>query len=121
MISISVKLSGFPTEEGLESLAEEQIKAKIKAAYDYAVDHSPVYSGAYRLSWRVAFNTPDDSVSDGFPGNPPPPRKFVWPPGFKLGYTIIISNNQPYAERLENGWSEQAPLGIARLAALKLT
>ena len=31
---------------------------------------------------------------------------------FKLGSLIYIQNNQPYAERLENGWSDQAPQGI---------
>ncbi|KAA5656825.1 hypothetical protein J471_5157, partial [Acinetobacter baumannii 1032359] len=30
----------------------------------------------------------------------------------KLGNLVYIQNNQPYAERLENGWSDQAPQGI---------
>ena len=31
---------------------------------------------------------------------------------FKLGNLVYIQNNKPYAERLENGWSDQAPQGI---------
>ncbi|MFH4268418.1 HK97 gp10 family phage protein, partial [Acinetobacter baumannii] len=31
---------------------------------------------------------------------------------FKLGLLICIENNIAYGPRLENGWSDQAPLGI---------
>ena len=30
----------------------------------------------------------------------------------KLGNLIYIQNNKAYGPRLENGWSDQAPLGI---------
>lgn len=32
---------------------------------------------------------------------------------------ITISNRQPYAERIENGWSGQAPQGMMRVANLE--
>lgn len=36
--------------------------------------------------------------------------------GWKPGQTIWITNSLPYAQRLEYGWSKQAPGGIVRLA-----
>lgn len=34
--------------------------------------------------------------------------------------TVYIVNGLPYAERLENGWSEQAPLGMVALTVQEL-
>jgi len=33
----------------------------------------------------------------------------------KAGDTFYLSNNLPYAERLEYGWSKQAPSGMVRI------
>lgn len=38
----------------------------------------------------------------------------------KDGFTIEIANRLPYAERVEYGWSTQAPNGMLRLAILDL-
>lgn len=36
-------------------------------------------------------------------------------------YTVVwIANGLPYAERLENGWSKQAPAGMVRLTVLEV-
>ncbi len=117
MISVSVKSSGWPTQKSLEDLAEEEVKQLAGTIFRSAVKLSPVYTGAFRASWRVAFDVPRDDVTAG--GSPENPRRgaaFHWPSGFKLGATVIISNNQPYAELLEYGWSKQAPFGVLRLA-----
>jgi hypothetical protein len=37
--------------------------------------------------------------------------------GVKAGDTITLVNNLPYAQRLENGWSGQAPNGMVSLTA----
>lgn len=120
MISLKVKSSGFPTKKSLEDLAEQQIKTLVGDAFRYAVKISPVYSGAYRASWRVSFNTARLDVTAGrSPINPIRGAAFRWPTGFKLGDEVIISNNQPYAELIEFGWSGQAPYGVINLVALK--
>lgn len=31
------------------------------------------------------------------------------------GQLVYLSNNLPYIERLENGWSQQAPIGMVRI------
>jgi hypothetical protein len=35
------------------------------------------------------------------------------------GHKIFITNSLPYAQRLENGWSRQAPLGIVGLTVIE--
>ena len=34
----------------------------------------------------------------------------------KLGQTYYLTNPQPYANRVENGWSDQAPRGMVRVS-----
>ena len=117
MISMSTQSSGWFSQKDLEDLAEAEIKQLIGTIFRSAVKLSPVYTGAFRASWRVSFNEAREDVTAGFiPQAPIRGAAFRWPRGFKLGDDIIISNNQPYAERLENGWSKQAPYGVLQLS-----
>ena len=114
---ISVNSSGWPTIQALEELAESEIKQIAGTIFRTAVKLSPVYSGAYRASWRVSYNVAREDVTKGRgPLNPIRGAAFRWPVGFKLGYDVIISNNQPYAQLIEYGWSDQAPYGVLRAA-----
>jgi hypothetical protein len=97
-------------------LAESEIKEIAGTIFRAAVKLSPVDTGAFRASWRVSFNEPREDVTDGRSGNAIRGAAFRWPKGFNLGDTVIISNNQPYAEELERGHSKQAPFGVLSLA-----
>jgi hypothetical protein len=117
MISYSTKSSGWPTTKDLEDLAEAEVKEFTGAIFRKAVKLSPVYTGAFRASWRVNFEYAREDVTNGrTPLNPIRGAAFRWPKGFKLGMNVVISNNQPYAERIEYGWSNQAPYGVLRVA-----
>lgn len=76
---------------------------------------SPVDSGRYRANHTVSFGSPDyrytankDGMSLAFGA-----IDSLTPDKLPMVY---IQNNLPYAERLENGWSSQAPSGIYSLA-----
>ena len=117
MIDVRVKSSGWPTEKDLEDLAEYGVREVSRKIFETAVKLSPVYTGSFRASWRIAFNEPDTSVTNWpIPQLPIAGSRFVWPSGLRLGDSVVISHSQPYAERLQYGWSKQAPLGILRLA-----
>lgn len=118
MIYVTSISSDWPTKEGLEEIAEKEIKGIAGTIFRTAVKLSPVYSGAFRASWRISLNEPREDVTKGRgPENPIRGASFRWPSGFKLGDLVIISNNQPYAELIEYaGWSNQAPYGVLRLA-----
>jgi hypothetical protein len=71
--------------------------------------------GRARGNWTVTLGRPssdyDDAIRDGTGGatiakgqatiDDAPPYGWIW-----------ILNNVPYIERLENGWSQQAPTGM---------
>lgn len=90
----------------------------LKATYKYSSGDDYV-GGRFRGNWQIGLNTmnldtsrpPDatggSSISEGST------TLGYWQPG----QTIYISNNLPYAMRLEYGWSTQAPGGMVRLTA----
>lgn len=85
--------------------------------FTYVVNHSPVESGSYRASWNLSFDRTRSKFIDNR-GNSnvlPPPTIPKLPDKFTKLY---VTNGAPYAEALENGWSQQAPLGILRQAKL---
>jgi hypothetical protein len=72
---------------------------------------SPVDTGRFRVSWQVGENAA--------PGGEKPPGTYTGtPPLDRIGYSreqlgniYSVHNNLPYAERLAQGWSGQAPAG----------
>ena len=76
---------------------------------------TPVDTGAARGNW-IASKTPiktyDVNASDKS-GQGAINRTFVFfAQNAKLGSVIYLQNNLPYIERLEKGWSDQAPQGM---------
>src|SRR4051812_34763497 len=82
---------------------------------------SPVLSGRLRGNWQVGLNAPvtgqlartdksgEVTISAG--------RSVL--NGAKAGGIIFLSNNVPYAQRIEFGWSKQAPAGIVRITVAR--
>lgn len=73
------------------------------------INMSPVDTGRFKESWRASINQPDLSLNESGAGLRPTVMSL------KLGDTFYFTNNQPYALRLEFGWSQQAPRGMVRL------
>lgn len=80
------------------------------------IDRSPVWSGDFRASWNVSEGTPVYiERTDGKPDNPTAPPNFTVRARTQFP-VFYITNGQPYAERLEYGWSHtQAPYGVVRI------
>lgn len=76
---------------------------------------SPVLSGRYRANHTVSFGSPDYRYTENKDGMS---LAFSAITGMEANAlpVVYIQNNLPYAERLENGWSKQAPSGIYSLA-----
>ena len=91
---------------------------------------TPVDTGRARASWNiVAGESPDMSTADQFnveagqndkrrDANAAAASGFAVAKQGKVPEAdyFIISNNLPYIERLENGYSKQAPQGMVRIA-----
>ncbi|HHP8097387.1 TPA: HK97 gp10 family phage protein [Acinetobacter baumannii] len=101
-----------PTEFSFDvsKAAEDQVKHIVMDTVQSLVNLSPVDTGAYRASHIVSVGSADFGVRE--PETNPVNDAAIQAVKIKLGNLVYIQNNQPYAERLENGWSDQAPQGI---------
>ena len=107
-------------DEKLRNIAADMLQGVIMA--------SPVMDGAFRSNHRVTVNkTTNETVPSN--GNKAPKGTLdqqVFAEGAgqilqaKLGDNVYIQNNLPYAVRLENGYSQQAPQGIYSLTFLSV-
>lgn len=78
-------------------------------------EKSPVDTGRFRGNWMLAINAPDLS-NDAAPGRDANAAGAAAVTAYRLGGKIYITNNLPYAFRLEYGWSRtQAPNGMVRI------
>lgn len=85
------------------SVSEDSLKDVATKLYSKIVDYTPVGNPSL---WK----------------SPYIPKNYV-PGTLKKSWAVeieprqaVISNNQPYAQRVENGWSTQAPYGMMRTA-----
>ncbi|WP_368576131.1 HK97 gp10 family phage protein [Acinetobacter baumannii] len=89
---------------------QDQVKKITMDTVQSLVNLSPVDTGAYRASHIVSVGSGDYGIRG--PETNPIQDAAIQAVKIKLGNLVYIQNNQPYAERLENGWSDQAPQGI---------
>lgn len=109
-------------EEAIEEDAERKVRKMLVSMFAHLDSASPIgrpelwespapegyRPGMFKASWKVIIGKPssdgeetsrrgkgDDSAIDRY----------------KLGIETHILNNTPYAERLHEGWSTQAPIG----------
>ncbi|MEB6624606.1 HK97 gp10 family phage protein [Acinetobacter pittii] len=101
-----------PTSFSLDvsKAAEDHVKHMVMDTVQSLVNLSPVDTGAYRASHIVSIGSGDYGIRG--PETNPIQDAAIQAVKIKLGNLVYIQNNQPYAERLENGWSDQAPQGI---------
>ncbi|MES5582341.1 HK97 gp10 family phage protein, partial [Acinetobacter baumannii] len=90
--------------------AEDHVKHIVMDTVQSLVNLSPVDTGAYRASHIVSIGSGDYGIRE--PETNATQDAAIQAVKIKLGNLVYIQNNQPYAERLENGWSDQAPQGI---------
>ncbi len=68
---------------------------------------SPVDTGRFRANWQTTINTPAQGVLD----TEVPTSAESGIRSIKITDTMYLTNNLPYAKRLEEGWSQQRPSG----------
>ena len=85
---------------------------------------SPVDTGRFRGSWRIGIGEADGSVNaEG--GSKEEPQAIERGETGKLSRydgrsKVYITNSLPYAVRLEEGWSDQAPKGMVAITIAEL-
>lgn len=95
--------------------AEKLIKNIAADVAQGVVMATPVDTGTARGNWKVS-STPDtsyDNTASDKSGQGALQKIFVFiSQNTKLGSVVYIQNNLPYIERLEDGYSQQAPSGM---------
>lgn len=78
---------------------------------------SPVATGRFRANWQYGVGQPNTALLETVDptGQTSIGRISSGAVTAKLGDVIYISNSLPYALKLENGWSKQAPAGMVGL------
>lgn len=79
------------------------------------IERSAVDTGRFKSNWQAGLGAVNIDTS-ATAGSDSKGRTISVLEGWKPGQTIFLSNSLPYAKRLENGWSQQAPYGIVRLS-----
>lgn len=112
----------------VEKVGDEHLRKVSAEVLKQVIVGSPVMDGAFRSNHRVTVNkTTNETVPSN--GNKAPKGTLdqeVFAEGAgrilqaKLGDSVYIQNNLPYALRLENGHSQQASLGIYSLTFLSV-
>lgn len=87
-----------------------------------AVDLSPVRTGHFVRNWRVVQGRHATTEMAGAdPGkSATKARLLAEVDALQFGRPASLMNATPYSQRLENGWSRQAPRGILRVIASEL-
>lgn len=124
-MSFSLDVAKFAEKAGNNaSLVVKKVATDISSRI---VFRTPVDEGRARGNWFVTFGSPSSEVSSredksGLSTQAPLPAMvsafeslngktiYSWKSG-----DIWISNNLPYIQRLETGWSKQSPAGMVRV------
>jgi hypothetical protein len=83
--------------------------------------------GRFRANWQYGFNSIDRKTTDKLNRTKYPDYEsaglsvdgLLKIPKDAAGSVYYITNSLPYADRLENGWSRQAPHGMVGLTVLE--
>lgn len=78
---------------------------------------SPVDTGRFRANWQYGVGQINTATLEAVDksGQSSIGRIAAGAATARLGEVIYVSNSLPYALRLENGWSKQAPAGMVAL------
>ncbi|WAM23824.1 HK97 gp10 family phage protein [Myxococcus sp. NMCA1] len=106
-----------------EERANEVVRKTALGILANVVTASPVDTGHFRGNWRAGVGARPDGTVEAMDkdGGATITAAASALDAAKLGDTVYVANNLPYARRLEFGHSQQAPSGMVRgtLANLK--
>ena len=86
------------------------------------IKRSPVDTGRFRNNWQASVNSPAVGFTPAMDktGNKAVQEASGLINSFQMGSTFYLTNNLPYANRLEYGWSNQAPSGMVRITVAEI-
>jgi hypothetical protein len=101
---------------GLDARTKFVVKEFTRALEGEVVLHTPKKSGKARQNWNVNIGGPDTQVRPATAGQKDNSGVYD---RMTASAPVFLTNHVPYIRRLENGYSKQAPQGMARAAEVK--
>jgi hypothetical protein len=108
--------------EKAKDQAELIVKKTTIQLFSSVIEKSPVDTGRFRANWNVSFGAfnPQTTEEVDPSGSQSKSKVYQALANYQLkDQSVFLGNSLPYAERLENGWSKQAPAGMVRLSILE--
>ena len=101
---------------------EKLVRGTLLGLTSRIIKRSPVDTGRFRNNWQATTNAPAAGQVQGSDktGNKAVDAARTQVNKLQMGQDFYLSNNLPYAHRLEFGWSKQAPNGMLRLSIAEL-
>jgi len=107
-MSFSSDISNF--NEKTEKAATRIFRGSALSVFGRIILRTPVDTGRLRGNWQVQLNKPAKGTLTTTKAQSPDAAKKA-----KLGDSVFITNNLPYAQVIENGSSKQAPSGMIKV------
>lgn len=114
-MSFSIDLARFAEKTG--GRIDTVLQVSVLKIFSSVVLKSPVDTGRFRANWNIGSGVSDKStsVTTDRNGTSTISAALVKAKAYKAGPTVFITNALPYAQRLEYGYSKQAPGGMVRI------
>lgn len=96
---------------------ETVMRAVSLKLFSAIIKASPVDTGRFRGNWQTTGATPATGLIAGvdLTGGKAINSSATFINNAPNWYQFTLTNNLPYAQRLEYGWSKQAPVGMVRV------
>lgn len=98
-----------------DKAADEVVRGVTLSLFTAVIKDTPVDTGRARGEWQTTVQAPASGQNGRFDqGGSGPIAEVVSKTPAGAGGETFMTNNLPYIERLENGYSKQAPAGMVR-------
>jgi hypothetical protein len=99
--------------KGVEPAVDDTVRKVAVVANQVLIMGTPVDTGQHRANWQVSIDTPIESVLEETNAQAAIDRNKAVIGAYRGEQRVlIIQNNAPAIQRLNDGWSAQAPAGF---------
>ncbi len=96
----------------IEKASTQTVRATALQLFTQVIERTPVDTGRARGNWRTSINSPASGAIERTDGSAAIGEVSLKAASFTRADTIYLANNLPYIQRLEDGYSGQAPQGM---------
>ena len=102
----------------IQSVPMKVVKGTLISMGGRIIKRSPVDTGRFRGNWQFTINSP--AIGQLANTSAPNSELMSAANAMESGFIFYMTNNLPYGERLEYGYSDQAPAGMVRVTLQEL-